>query len=481
MLVRFRNVSVEPATIELRAECLPAAATRGLSVPGYDRTRLRPRIAHIGVGGFHRAHLAVYCEHLARSGSDWGIRGIGLLAGDRAMADALAAQDHLYTFTAKGTGVRDVEVVGSIIDFVFAADEPHLAVAAVADPETAIVSMTITESGYTDAPANRRTFDLLVEGLDVRRLRGDGPVTVLSCDNLPSNGDVARRFVLEAARRRSPDVEDWISDRCRFPNSMVDRITPVTSDEDRAYLVEVFGVVDRWPVVGEPFWQWVLEDDFAAGRPDFAAAGALYSDEVRSWELYKLRILNAGHTCIAYLCALAGITYVDEALSDDRIRRFLRGFLLDEVVPTLQEISGHPREAYATTVVERFANTGVRDQIARLCIDGTSKFPTFLVPTIAGQLGSDGRVERAALAIAGWCHYLADTPVDRQAHDARADRTRPLATAATDDPSAFLVDNPALPSHVAEHPAFVAAFSSAHEAIAGRGALGAIADLVGDH
>ncbi len=465
-------------TVELRTSALPELAARGVPVPRYDRSRLRPRIAHIGVGGFHRAHLAVYCEHLARMGSDWGIRGIGLLPGDRAMADALGAQDHLYSFTTKGTGVRDVEVIGSIVDFVFAADDDSLAVEAIADPETAIVSMTITEAGYSDQPANRRTFDVVLAGLDRRRLEGRPPVTIMSCDNLPGNGEVARCCMLEAARRRSPDLEAWVSAECRFPNSMVDRITPVTADEDRDHLVDAFGMVDRWPVVGEPFWQWVLEDDFAAGRPEFAEAGALYTDDVPAWELYKLRILNAGHSCIAYLSALAGITFVDEALADERIRGYLTGLLLDEAVPTLDEIPGHPREQYAATVVERFTNTGVRDQIDRLCIDGTSKFPTFLVPTIAGQLERGGRVDHAALALAGWCHYLADVPVERQARDASAEQTRPLAVAAADDPTAFLVANPALPASVAEHPRFVDAFATAHRAIGDVGALRAIGDLV---
>ncbi len=457
-------------------------AELGLEIPSYDRSRLRPRVVHIGVGGFHRAHLALYLDHLARTtDSDWGIRGIGLLPGDAAMRDALAAQDHLYTFTMKGTGVRTTEVVGSIIDYVLAADDTAPAAAAIADAETAIVSMTVTEAGYTDEPLNQRTFDVIAEGLAARCDAGLGGVTVMSCDNLPGNGEAAERCVLDACRRRSRQLADWVAAECRFPNSMVDRITPQTAEADRAHLRDTFGLDDRWPVVGEPFWQWVLEDDFAAGRPDFAAVGALYTDDVHAWELYKLRILNSGHSCIAYLSALAGITYVDEALADPTISAFLSRLLHTEAVPTLTEIPGHPREDYAAVVIERFANTGVRDQIARLCIDGTSKFPTFLMPTIAGNLLADGPLECAALALAGWAHYLSDVPLDEQSHDAAGDASRPRATAAAaGDPAVFCDDNPAFPADIAGSDRFRAAFAAAHTAITELGPHAAVEALLAD-
>jgi mannitol 2-dehydrogenase len=453
---------------------------RGLIIPTYDRTRLRPRIAHIGVGGFHRAHLALYVDHLARTtGSDWGIRGIGLLAGDARMRDALAAQDHLYTFTKKGTGLRETEVVGSIVDFVLAAEDTAPAVTALADPDIAIVSMTVTESGYSDEPRNLRTFDVIAEALEVRRAAERGPVTILSCDNLPDNGDAAGRCVLAACRRRSDDLAAWVEGECRFPNSMVDRITPVTAEADIEHLRRTFGLDDRWPVVGEPFWQWVLEDDFAAGRPDFAAVGALYTGDVHAWELYKLRLLNAGHSCIAYLSALERITYVDEAVADPAIRAFLTRLLLTEAVPTLTEIPGHTREDYAHVVIERFANTGVRDQISRLCIDGTAKFPTFLMPTIAGQLERGGPLECAALALAGWAHYLANVPEPDQAPDALGEVSRPRARAALQDPAAFCDDNPAFPPEIATSERFRSTFADAYRAITDLGAHGSVERLLG--
>lgn len=469
-------------TIALGDASVAELSARGLPTPSYDRSALKPRIVHIGVGGFHRAHLAIYAHRLAERGSDWGICGIGLLPGDVAMAEALAAQDHLYTFTEKGTAddgttTQSSAVIGSIIDYVFAADDPSLAADRIGAETTSIVSMTVTEAGYDDNDRNRTTFDVIAAGLDIRRAADVGGLTVMSCDNLPGNGAAARRRVLEACHRRDPDLAGWAERVCSFPNSMVDRITPVTVDEDRIHLLHDYGLHDRWPVVGEPFWQWVLEDEFAAGRPDFAAVGALYTDDVHAWELYKLRLLNAGHSAIAYLSALAGITYVDEALADPAIRHFLEQFLLTEAAPALDPIGGHPPEHYAATVVDRFANIGVRDQIARLCIDGTSKFPTFLMPTIASQLARGGPIERAALALAGWAHYLAEVPEAVQAHDSMGERSRPRAVAARTNPVEFLIDNPAFPDAVADDPRFREAFSAAHKAVAGEGPLGALHQL----
>jgi mannitol 2-dehydrogenase len=221
----------------------------------------------------------------------------------------------------------------------------------------------------------------------------------------------------------------------------------------------------------------VLEDRFAAGRPDFAAAGALYTDDLHAWELYKLRILNAGHSAIAYLCALAGITYVDEALATPEVHDFLERLLYDEAVPTLTPIPGHPREDYAAVVIERFANTGVRDQIARLCIDGTSKYPTFLMPTIVQQLQLGGPVVRAAHALAGWAHYLADIPEADQAHDSLGEQSRALARAALDDPTAFIDARTGFPPAVVGDERFADAFATAHRAITEHGALGALRAL----
>ena len=476
-------MSQKPPEIAVNASNLGEIASRGIPVPDYDRAQLQPRIVHIGVGGFHRAHMALYTDELAALGSTWGIRGVGLLAADSHMASSLRAQDHLYSLTEKGSGTYSPRIIGSMIDYVLALEDPALATAAVSDPDTAIVSLTITEAGYSPTPdaGPRSTFDILVEGLEARRVNGVAPVTILSCDNLPGNGDVAKRTTLAAAARHSAALLDWVGAKCSFPNSMVDRITPTTAAADRQWLLDTHGVADRCPVVAEPFRQWVIEDDFVAGRPPWQDVGVLFTNDVHQWELYKLRQLNAGHSCMAYLCALAGITYVDEAMSSPVVYTYLHELLHLEALPTLTEIPGHSREGYIRMVLERFANTGVRDQIARLCIDGTAKFPTFLIPTIEGQLERGGPIDRAALALAGWARYLAVTPVADQAFDASGDTTRPYAIAAINDPSAFLELADVFPPALRDNARFRAAFAAAAARLRHAGPVQAMIDTVSEH
>lgn len=454
----------------------------GVPVPGYDRRALRPRIVHVGVGGFHRAHLAVYAHELASDGSDWGIAGLGLLDRDAAMAAALGAQDCLYTLIEKGAGEPSAAVIGSIVAYVHAPDGHGGAVAdLISAPETAILSLTVTEGGYGEPSAEQLasgpipTFDRLAAALGCRRDRSGGPLTVLSCDNLPGNGDAARRATLSAAERVEPGLARWIEAHCSFPNSMVDRITPVTADADRTWLLEHAGIADRWPVVAEPFRQWVMEDRFAGGRPAWDAVGALFTDRIHDWELYKLRLLNAGHSCIAYLAALAGMAFVHEAMAVPVVRRFLEELLHSEALPTLAEIPGHPREDYIASVLERFANPGVHDQIARVCIDGSAKFPTFLIPTVVSQLDAGGPVELAATALAGWARYLGVTPADAMAFDSDAERARGYgAAAAAGDPPAFLEFDAVFPAAVRDSERFRTAFARAYQRVASEGPLAAM-------
>jgi mannitol 2-dehydrogenase len=445
---------------------LAAIAARGVPVPTYDRRRLEPRILHVGVGGFHRAHLALYTHELAETGSDWGIRGLGLLRQDLRMAEALAPQDHLYTLVERGSGDARPQIVGSIVDYRLVYDRPAGAAELAADPGVAVLSLTITEAGYGDGDAGvpsapPTTFDVIAMGLELRRARGNPPLTIVSCDNLPGNGDAARRSTLVAAQRRSASLAHWIERHCAFPNSMVDRITPATSDDDRAWLVDAVGIEDRWPVVTEPFRQWVIEDEFANGRPRWEEVGVLFTNRVHDWEIYKLRLLNAGHSSMAYLAALAGVTYVDEAMALSDVRRYLHHLLNDEAVPSLAPIPGYPAAGYVTSVLERFANTGVRDQIARLCIDGSAKFPTFLLPTITFQLEHDGPVGHGALGLAGWARYLATVPAERQAFDAAGDRARQHARRALDEPTRFLEFAEVFPATVRDSARFRAAFAAA--------------------
>jgi mannitol 2-dehydrogenase len=465
---------VRSDVVQLAMANLDAIATRGIAVPRYDRSGLSPRILHVGVGGFHRAHMARYTDELASQGSDWGIRGAGLLAGDLRMAMTLRAQDHLYTLIARDSDTTEVSVVGSIVDFALVVGDEEEFARRVSDPDLAILSLTITEGGYSLKEHNA-TIETIVSALERRLDAGTGPLTVLSCDNLPANGDVARNAILAVAAGRSPQLVDRISATCTFPNSMVDRITPQTTDTDREWLQEQ-GIEDGWPVVCESFRQWVIEDVFAAGRPAWEDVGVLFSDRVHDWELYKLRMLNASHSCIAYLMALAGVIYVDEAIAMPEVGRYLRRLLATEAIPTLREIPGHPPADYADSVLHRFANTAVRDQIARLCIDGTSKLQSFVLPTIEAQLERDGPIACAALALAGWARYLATVPATDRAPDPHGEEAACIARSALTDPVAFLELN-IFSERVRMSNRFRKAFEGASRQLAEHGPLGAIATL----
>ena len=459
--------------VSLSQTHLADIAALGVPVPEYDREALVPRIVHVGVGGFHRAHLAVYAHELAGAGGDWGIAGLGLLERDAEMGAALGAQDHLYTLVEKGAGEPAAAVIGSIVDFVHAPPgRDDLVGELIAAPATAIVSLTVTEGGY--AVDGNPTFDRLATALALRRDRGGGPLTILSCDNLPGNGDAARAATLAAAERTDAALGAWIQEHCTFPNSMVDRITPVTEDADRSWLRDAVGIDDRWPVVAEPFRQWVMEDEFAAGRPRWEDLGVIATDRIHDWELYKLRLLNAGHSSIAYLSALAGIAFVHEAMAVPAIRGFLEDLLHHEALPTLVEIPGHPREEYIRTVLERFANPGVRDQIARLCIDGSAKFPKFAIPTVVRQLETGGPIGRLTTALAAWARYLGT--VTDLAFDSNADTARHYGAQAMADPVAFLDFAVVFGPELRGSERFRAAFSRAYRRIAADGAMAAMAD-----
>ena len=422
--------------IPLRAANLDSIRALGVPIPGYDREALVPRILHLGVGGFHRAHMALYTQEAAADGGDWGIRGVGLLDHDRRMADVLRAQDRLYTLIERDSEGSSPRIIGSIVDYTWAANDGNAFARRVADPQLAILSLTITEGGYSLTGGNP-TIEAIVAALETRHAAGAPPLTILSCDNVPGNGDTARAAIMTLAEQRVAELVPYL-EACTFPNSMVDRITPQTQDGDRMWLREEVGIDDAWPVVCEPFRQWVIEDRFAADRPRWEDVGALFTDRVDDWELYKLRMLNASHSSIAYLMALAGVVFVDEAIQMPAVRRYLEQFLATEVIPTLVEIPGHPAADYAETVLRRFANTGVRDQIARLCIDGTSKFRSFLIPTIETQIERGGPRRCAALALAGWARYLATVPPAARAPDSHGEHSVVLAGLSLVDASAFL-------------------------------------------
>lgn len=415
-------------TLHLNAAAL-AHLPAGVAAPGYDRGLLRPGILHVGVGNFHRAHMAHYLDRLFALGRDhdWAIRGAGVRAGDAAMRERLAAQDWLTTVVELDPAGLNARVIGSMTDFVPV--DPAATVAAMADPAIRIVSLTITEGGYyvdaltdgfdaahpdmardaasPDAPQS--VFGMIVLALRRRRDAGTQPFTVMSCDNLPENGHVAARTVIGLARLSDPGLADWIAANVAFPNSMVDCITPATSDRERAMVAETFGLTDAAPVVCEPFRQWVLEDHFPQGRPALEAVGAEFVTDVAPYELMKLRILNGGHAAIAYPSALIGHHFVHDAMADPLIRSWLDTLERREIIPTLTAIPGVDYQAYRDKIIERFSNPRVGDTIPRLCLDGSNRQPKFILPTLRDALSAWRPVAGLALEVALWCRYCAGT------------------------------------------------------------------------
>ena len=400
---------------------LPAA----VSVPGYDRSALVPAVVHIGVGGFHRAHQAVYLDDLARSGeTGWGLVGVGLHRPQ--MGEVLGAQDGLYLVVERSAEADRARVVGAMTRYVFAPADPEALLRVLADPRTRLVTLTITGSGYRidphtgefdaddemvaadlDDPSHPETvFGYLVEALDRRRRSGAGPFTVLSCDNMQSNGRAARTAVTSFARLRDPALAEWIAERVSFPSSMVDRITPSTTAQTREAVVAAVGVDDRWPVVTEPFTQWVVEDDFCNGRPPLDAVGVQFVPDVSPYETMKTRLLNASHCALGYLGRLAGLRTMDEVMAEPVFRAYLERMMAEEIAPHLPDVPGIDLGEYQATLVERLANPRMGDQLARLCRRGSSKIPHYVLPSVQAGLDA-GRPQRLlALAVAGWLHLL---------------------------------------------------------------------------
>ena len=459
---------------------------RRVTIPTYARDALARSIVHIGVGGFHRAHLATYADELAAAGdTDWGIVGAGVLAHDRAMADALGPQACLYTLVTRGEGGAQARVIGSIVDYVLAHPDPAPLVDCIADRATRIVSLTVTEGGYPvdddtgefDAASpnagRHSAFAAIVLGLRRRQEDGLGPVTVLSCDNVIGNGRVARTSMLGVASQVDPDLVDWIRDYVSFPNSMVDRITPRTTDRDRAWLAKEFGVEDRWPVMTEPFRQWVVEDNFIAGRPPFEDLDIIITEDVEPYELFKLRLLNAGHSCLAYLARLLEIERVDQVMAESRFAAFLKVFLDEEAGPMVPRAPGIDLEEYKRLLVQRFSNPAIGDQVDRLCLDGSAKFPKFLLPTVRAQLAAGGPIRLSTLALAGWCAYLmgraeSGKPIE-PASDPRLYEAQGHARASVDDPAAFLSFRAVFGDDLPQSARFVAAFSDALQSLRDQG------------
>ena len=423
------ELSTRPRATHDRSEAVPLSAASldrlpaAIARPDYDRQRLRAGIVHFGVGNFHRAHQAVYLDRLMNAGHahDWAIIGVATRQPDIAVRDDLAAQNYLHSVVEQTAHGSTASVIGPMTGMV-GPDEPDTVLDALADPDIRIVSLTVTEGGYyldgagafdathpeiaRDAEGTPRTvFGQIAEALSRRREAGTPPFTVMSCDNLPHNGAVARAAVVGTARLRDPSLAEWIEAQVSFPNGMVDRITPATGERELRLIAEEHGVADRRPVFCEDFIQWVLEDDFPAGRPPLEEAGVEFVADVTAHEMMKLRVLNAGHAIIAYPAGLLGIEFAHEAMAHPLVSGFLDKVERTEIVPHVPSIEGTDPVAYYERCAERFANPKIADTIARLCHDGSNRQPKFVVPTIRDAVAGGASLRGLALESALWCRY----------------------------------------------------------------------------
>ena len=474
-----------PALAPLRNATLSSLPAT-VQVPSYDRAGLTAGIVHFGVGGFHRAHQALMIDDLLEQGlaRNYAICGVGVMPSDARMRDALLEQDGLYTLVVKHPdGTLDARVIGSIIDYLFAPDDVEAVIVRLASPEVKIVSLTVTEGGYNIHPVSGRfdlsnpqvaadlqadaapttVFGLVVEALRRRRERSTPPFTVMSCDNLQDNGRVARRSFVAFATAKDADLGAWIDASVSFPNSMVDRITPVTTDDDRAQIAKAFGLADRWPVVCEPFLQWVLEDAFTDGRPPYEKSAAQLVSDVEPYELMKLRLLNASHQGLAYFAHLMGYRLVHDAAADPLIAGFLRAYMDREGSLTLKPVPGIDLEDYKTQLIERFSNPGVRDTVARLAAESSDRIPKWLLPVIREQSARGGELALSAAIVASWARYAEGIdehgePID--VVDRVKDTVMQNATGYASDPHSFLRDRD-LFGDLIDDDAFVAAYDHA--------------------
>jgi mannitol 2-dehydrogenase len=473
-----------------------------LPVPAYRRNLVTPGVVHFGVGGFHRAHQAMYLDGLMNKGMalDWGICGVGVMAADRRMKEALTAQDCLYTLVLKHSdGTYEPRVIGSIVEYLFAPDNPEAVIEKMAAASTRIVSLTVTEGGYnlndttgefdvTNADVihdlqpgavPRTTFGLIAEALRRRWKGGLAPFTVMSCDNLQGNGHLAKRAFTTFARLRDAELGEWVDAAVSFPNCMVDRITPVTTDADRAEIRERFGIEDRWPVVCEPYTQWVLEDAFTAGRPPYEEAGVQLVDQVEPYELMKLRLLNGGHQAMCYLAYLAGYRLVHEAAQDPLFRAFLHGYMDEEATPTLPPVPGVDLDEYKHMLIERFSNAYVGDTIARLCEQTSDRIPKWLLPVLRQQLAAGREIRRCAAVVASWARYAEGVDEQGQPIDVVDRRRESLIQAARrqrEDPDAFIANRDIFGA-LAEDTRFVTAYRTALASLHQRGARATLESL----
>ena len=479
-------------TVRLSAATLSQLPAK-VAKPAYDHALLTPGILHFGVGNFHRSHQAVYLDDLFNSGQDhdWALVGAGVFDGEKVGREKLAEQDWLTTVVEQDEGHVSARVTAAMTDFIVPGDVAAI-IARLADPAIRIVSLTITEGGYfidaatgkfnashpaivadaKDLDNPKTVFGLILAGLKRRRATGTVLFTVMSCDNIPHNGHVTSDALVGLARLGDPALADWIEANVAFPNGMVDRITPATTDRERNLLKQDFGLEDNWPVFCEPFKQWVLEDNFTAGRPALETVGVQFVDDVSPFELMKIRILNGGHATIAYPAGLMDIHFVHEAMQEPLVRSFLAKLEREEIIPTVPPVPGTILSEYYELIERRFSNPKIGDTIRRLCLDGSNRQPNFIIPTIADRLEAGNSVNGLALESALWCRYCfgtTDSGAVIEPNDPSWDRMQATANAARSDPAAWLsMDD--IYGDVGRSPVFAGAFAHALGTLWAKGA-----------
>lgn len=395
----------------------------------YNRSEVKAGILHIGVGNFHRAHEEYFTNKLLEDATQhsWGICGVALLPGDEHLYNTLRKQDNLYTLTVCGRDGKDeVYTIGSLVELIWGIESPEAVIRKIADKSIRIITLTITEGGYNLSKENgdfllsdeaiqhdianphtpKTVFGFIAEGLRKRKEADNGPVTILSCDNLQHNGNTARKAFTSFLLAQDAVLADWVASHVTFPNSMVDRITPAVTPADIDRLNKKNETSDEAPVYCEDFIQWVVEDNFIAGRPAWEKVGVEFTQDVSAYENMKLSLLNASHTLLSYPAFLSGYRQVDDAMHNETLARYLRTFMDQDITPYVPAPGNTDLDLYKKTLIERFANRSVSDQLSRLCFDGISKIPVYIMPNFMKMLSDQADLSRLAYFVAAYRHYL---------------------------------------------------------------------------
>ncbi|MCL2831618.1 MAG: mannitol dehydrogenase family protein [Treponema sp.] len=440
-----------------------ARLSKSVKVPVYAQNQLVPSIIHIGLGHFHRAHQAAYLDRLLSAGlSNDGIFEINLVPDTLPIASILEKQDYLYTLVTKSPAAKpDVRVIGAITGYMNAAGDKRQAIGKTAAESTGLITLTVTEGGYyfnketgepnlNEEPVkwdfenrdNPKTASGFLAAVLAKRYReSKKPLTIMSCDNIPSNGKILQNCVMFFCRRHYPEIVNWITDTVSFPSSMIDRITPGTTVALIRELEDSYGITDGWPVCGEDYIQWVLEENFRTKIPDYAAAGVQIVKNVEPYELMKMRLLNGSHVALAFPAYLLGRRFVDEAITDPLLNAYIRNHYMEEAGATLEPVPGIDIEAYKNTLISRFSNKNISDTIARLCSQGSSKMPGYVLNPLAGAVRQNLPHSTICFALACWARYLDgkdeqgnEIPVE----DVNKERMQAAAAKAQTDPASFL-------------------------------------------